>query len=186
MITPFLKAIFSLLIQNLTRLPLFFRRLISFLFGILISYFLFAVFNAKDSKKSIIIAFVIISVTLFTLVFALSTAVRCIILLAIPKIIITQLRFIILYQISILILSGPLITIQANSQILCELALCSAKITYEITMDKVREASKPLLVFVHSFQALVDDFTAFYKTMKNFLNDALSTMKDMQKFLGCS
>lgn len=184
MITPLLKSFFGSLIRKLTNLPKFIRRLISFVFGILLSYFLFAVFSAKDSRKSFIIVFTIVIVTLFTFVFAISTAVRCIVLLAIPKIIITQLRFIILYQISILIISGPLVTIQANSQILCELVLCAAKISYDITMEKVREATRPLLVFVHSFRVLVNEFSAFYKTMKNFLNDALHTIREMQKYLG--
>lgn len=120
-IKPILRKIFYLIIFKLTNLPLFFRRLISFIFGIFLSYFLFFVFNQKDSQKSFIFLFTIIIVTLFTLIFALSTTFRCIILIAIPKIITTQLRFILLYQVSLLILTGPLITIQANSQILCEL-----------------------------------------------------------------
>ena len=184
LITPILKRLFGALVRRLTNLPRFVRRLLSFVFGIGLSYFLFAVFSAKDSRKSFIIIFTIVIVTLFTFVFAISTAFRCIILLAIPKIIITQLRFIILYQISILILSGPLVTIQANSQILCELVLCAAKISYDITMEKVREATKPLLVFVHSFRVLVNEFSAFYKTMKSFLSDALHTIREMQKYLG--
>lgn len=184
MITPIVRRVFGSLIRRLTNLPKFVRRLISFVFGIFLSYFLFAVFSAKDTRKSFIIIFTIVIVTLFTFVFAISTAFRCIILLAIPKIIITQLRFIILYQISILIISGPLVTIQANSQVLCELVLCAAKISYDVTMEKVREATKPLLMFVHSFRVLVNEFSAFYKTMKNFLSNALNTIREMQKYLG--
>lgn len=184
MITPILKNIFYFVITKLTNLSPFFRRTISFIFGMFLSYFLFMVFNQKDNRKSFIILFTIIIVTLLTLVFALSTAFRCVILLAIPKIIITQLRFILLYQVSLLVLSGPLITIQANSQILCELALCSAKISYDITIEKVKEEFRPLLVFVHSFQALINEFTAFYKSMKRFLIDAMNTIKEMHKYLG--
>lgn len=184
MVTPVLKRVCTLVIRNLSASPVFVRRSLSFAFGIIISYFIFFVFNGKDTKKSFIISFTIISVTLFTIVFAMSTTFRCVILLAIPKIIITQLRFVILYQISVLILSGPLVTIQANSQILSELALCSAKISYDITMEKIRETIRPLLVFVHSFQALVDEFGSFYKSMKTFLMDALNTIREIEKYLG--
>lgn len=83
-----------------------------------------------------------------------------------------------------LVLSGPLVTIQANSQILCELAICSAKITYDLTIEKIREASRPLLQFVHSFQILTKEFKAFYDIMKNFLNDSLVTIKNIQQYLG--
>lgn len=51
-------------------------------------------------------------------------------------------------------------------------------------MDKIKEQFRPLLVFVHSFQALINEFTAFYKSMKSFLIDAMNTMKEMQKYLG--
>ena len=51
-------------------------------------------------------------------------------------------------------------------------------------MDKIKEEFRPLLVFVHSFQALINEFTAFYKSMKNFLIDAMNTVKEMQKYLG--
>lgn len=184
MITPILRIVLSKLIHRFSNLSLIVRQVIAFIFGIFLSYFLFFVFNEKDTKKIYIFCFTIITVTFFTLIFSLSTAVRCIILLAIPKIIITQLRFIILYQISVLIISGPLITIQSNTQILSELALCSAKISYDLTMEKMKESIKPILIVFNSFKVLVDEFGIFYESMKNFLMDALKTIKDVERYLG--
>lgn len=91
-------------------------------------------------------------------------------------------RYVLLICIAYLIIQGPLINILLNTEKLSTSFICLARVSYLFFDQSVRNAARPMIDFVRTVQAMMEQLQALLKIFEKLI-DMLTVLIDFIQFL---